>query len=170
MQSHPLTLPAFGALIPGQSGHFAAIMRGNLIDGVEQPPYALLAAPAATEIENVIWGKYGQDIIGATSRRDGQVNTAAMVVADCPAALCVRNLAIDGHADWYLPALGELNAAAANVPELFNTKGWYWTSTQYSRDTAFVQDFEDGGSGWDGKDFDCRVRAFRRIPLDLLTS
>ncbi len=170
MQSHPITLPAFGALIPGQGGHFAAIMRGPVVDGVEQPPYALLVAPAASELESVTWGKYGQDVPGATSRRDGQANTAAMAVTKCPAALRVRDFSLDGHADWYLPALGELNAAAANVPELFNPKGWYWTSTQGSRDNAFVQDFELGYSDWLSKGLEHWVRAFRRIPLELLTA
>lgn len=171
MKVHPITLPAFGAAIPSQGGIFAAIMRGPVVDGIEQPPYALLVSDAATgEIENVEWGNYGKDVPGTSSRSDGQANTAAMAVADCPAAIKVRELVIDGHSDYYLPALGELNSAAANVPELFNTDGWYWTSTQGSRYYAFVQDFEDGGSIWHYKDGEHRVRAFRRIPLELLSA
>ncbi|MFZ2306192.1 MAG: DUF1566 domain-containing protein, partial [Rhodoferax sp.] len=80
----------------------------------------------------------------------------------------VQAITIDGHSDYYLPALGELNSAAANVPELFNTDGWYWTSTQGSRSYAFVQDFEGGNSYWSYKYGERRVRAFRRIPLQLL--
>ncbi|MFZ2327130.1 MAG: DUF1566 domain-containing protein [Rhodoferax sp.] len=169
MQAHPITLPAFGAAIPGQGGHFSAIMRGPIIDGVEQPPYALLVADAAVgEIESVEWGEYGKDVPGTSSRADGLANTIAMAAANCPAALRVQAITIDGHSDYYLPALGELNSAAANVPELFNTDGWYWTSTQYSRNYAFVQYFEYGHSYWHGKDYEHRVRAFRRIPLQLL--
>ncbi len=93
-----------------------------------------------------------------------------MAAADCPAGIKVRELAIDGHSDYYLPALGELNSAAANVPELFNTDGWYWTSTQGSRDYAFVQGFEHGSSDWTYKGGEHRVRAFRRIPLELLNT
>lgn len=171
MKVHPITLPAFGAAIPSQGGIFAAIMRGPVVDGIEQPPYALLVSDAATgEIGNVEWGNYGKDVPGTSSRSDGQANTAAMAAADCPAAIKVRELVIDGHSDYYLPALGELNSAAANVPELFNTDGWYWTSTQLSRFIAFVRGFESGVSLWYGKDFDHRVRAFRRIPLELLNT
>ena len=171
MKSHPITLPAFGALIPGQGGYFAGIVRGPTVDGIEQPPYALLASDASTgDFENVQWGEYGKSVDGATHRTDGKANTEAMALAQCPAALKVRELTIDGHSDWYLPALGEMNTAHANVPELFSTSGWYWTSTQDSRYGAFVQDFEDGTSGWDIKDGERRVRAFRRVQLELLTA
>ncbi|WP_114968515.1 DUF1566 domain-containing protein [Rhodoferax ferrireducens] len=171
MTQNSFTLPAFGAVIAGQGGIFAAILRGPTVDGVQQPPYALLVSDAAVgEIESVTWGEYGVDVPGTSSRTDGQANTAAMVLANGPAALRVREVSIDGHTDFYLPALGELNSAAANVPELFSKEGWYWTSTQLSRDNAFVQDFEDGFSGWDIKDLGHRVRAFRRIPLELLNT
>ena len=171
MKSHPITLPAFGALIPGQGGYFAGILRGATVDGIEQPPYALLVSDAAKgEIEDVQWGEYGKSVDGATHRRDGKSNTDAMVLAQCPAALEVREVSSDGHNDWYLPALGEMNTAHANVPELFSTSGWYWTSTQLSRYGAFVQVFEYGNSDWDSKGYEHRVRAFRRIPLELLTA
>lgn len=171
MKLHPITLPAFGAIIPGQGGLLAAILRGPIVEGVEQPPFALLVSDATVgEIEDVAWGEYGKDVPGTSSRTDGKANTDAMVLASCPAALRVRELTIDGHSDWYLPSLGELNSAAANVPELFNTDGWYWTSTQTSRYHAFVQALEYGNSNWYSKDRERRVRAFRRISLDLLNT
>lgn len=169
MQAHPITLPAFGAAIPGQGGIFSAIMRGPVVDGIEQPPYALLVADATVgEIAEVEWGNYGKDVPGTSSRTDGLANTIAMAAANCPAALRIQAITIDGHSDYYLPALGELNSAAANVPELFSTEGWYWTSTQLSRIVAFVQDFEDGLSYFSGKDDERRVRAFRRVQLQNL--
>ena len=170
MRMHPITLPAFGSVIPGQGGIFVAIMRGATVDGIEQPPYALLASDAAVgEIEST-WGDYRKNVPGATSRRDGLANTEAMIAAECAAAIGVRAMTIAGHSDWYLPSIGELNSAAANVPEIFSQEGLYWTSTQCSRSGAFVQDFEYGGSGWGDKDYEHRVRAFRRIPLELLTA
>ena len=169
MQAHPITLPAFGAAIPGQGGIFAAIMRGPVVDGIEQPPYALLVSETAVgEIANVAWGEYGKDVPGTSSRTDGLANTIAMAAANCPAALRVQEITIDGHSDYYLPALGELNSAAANVPELFSTDGYYWTSTQDSRSDAFVQDFEYGLSDWGNKGNERRVRAFRRVQLQHL--
>jgi len=171
MTKPTITLPAFGTVIAGQGGVFAAIMRSPIVDGVEQPPYALLVADAATgEIEAVAWGEYGKEVVGTSSRSNGRANTDAMVLASCPAALRMREISIDGHTDFFLPSLGELNSAAANVPELFNTDGYYWTSTQLSRYNAFVQDFEDGYSYWDTKGLEHSARAFRAIPLDLLNA
>jgi hypothetical protein len=170
MISTPLNLP-FGAAIAGQGGILAAVMRGPTVDGVQQPPYALLVSDAAVgEIEAVTWGKYGEDVPGTSSRTDGQANTDAMVQANCPAALRVRGISIEGHTDFYLPALGELNSAAANVPELFSKDGYYWTSTQSSRSSAFLRYFEDGISLWLFKGSKHRVRAFRRISLELLNT
>lgn len=169
MKTHPITLPAFGQPVPGQGGVFVAVMRGHTVDGVEQPPYALLAAPAGVgEFEGIEWGNYGKEIEGAASRRDGLANTEAMAKANCPAALKVREVKHEGHRDYYLASLGEFNSAAANTPELFEKDGWYWTSTQRSRGSAFAHDFKHGFSVWYGKSFELRVRAFRRIPLELL--
>ncbi len=171
MTKPTITLPAFGVAIAGQGGIFAAIMRGHVVDGVEQAPYALLVSDAAAgEIEAVAWGEYGKEVTGTSSRSNGRANTDAMALANCPAALRVREISIDGHTDFFLPSLGELNSAAANVPELFNTDGWYWTSTQLSRSSAFAQDFEYGNSGWNSKDYEHRARAFRAIPLDILNA
>lgn len=163
--------PALGAIIAGQAGHFAGIVRGTKgADGVESPAYAILVAPAANELQDIAWGQYGKELEACSDRRDGRANTAAMLKAECSAAIAVHNLTIDGHNDWYLPALGELNIAAANVPELFASDGVYWTSTQASRSCAFGQDFADGDSGWDVKVNEFRVRPFRQIPLHLLTA
>jgi hypothetical protein len=166
-----LTLPAFGALIAAQGGHFAGIVRGHKNqDGSEQPAYAILVSPASNELQDFAWGQYGKEIAGCADRRNGKANTAAMLQAECAAAIAVHNLDVDGHKDWYLPSLGEMNIAAANVPELFAGDGIYWTSTQGSRYVAFVQDFASGNSYWYVKDLEFRVRAFRQIPLDLLTA
>jgi hypothetical protein len=81
----------------------------------------------------------------------------------------VAGIEIDGHKDYYLPARAELWAARANAPELFD-KAWHWSSTQDSRNDAFVQGFEHGSSDWTYKGGEHRVRAFRRIPLELLNT
>ena len=165
-----ITLPPFGLFIAGQGGYLSAIMRGHVVNGVEKPPYALLVSDAAAGEGMAAWGCYGDEIEGASSRNNGAANTAAMLAAGSPAAQQVKALCIDGHEDWFVASLGEMNAAAANVPELFSTDNVYATSTQGSRDSAFVQDFEDGGSYWDFKDYERRVRAFRAISLELLAT
>lgn len=161
-----VNLPAFGSIIPGQGGHFAAIMRGPTVDGVQQPPDALIFCPAEFEATTT-WGEYGQDVPGCTSRTDGHANTLAMLAANCPAAMHARGLTVEGHSDFYLPALGELNAAAANAPEIFASQ-LHWTSTQGGRDCAFYQSFEFGYSYWGYKGTELRVRACRRVPLHTL--
>ncbi len=156
------TLPAFGELVPGAGGRLAGIMRGNVVAGVRQPDYALIVA--SMDDVSLPWGEYGKAVPGADSLTDGLANTLAMIKAKCPPALHVQKMTAGLHNDWYLPARAEMWAARANVPELFG-KAFHWTSTQHSSHYAFVQGFEYGGSGWDFKDYEHRVRAFRRIPL-----
>ncbi|MES2909851.1 MAG: DUF1566 domain-containing protein [Pseudomonadota bacterium] len=169
MKRIPFKAPLLSGFVKGQGGHLAAIMRGLTVNGVEQPAYALIVSePAKGQIISA-WGERGKMIEGSDSRRDGKANTDAMAAADCPAAIKVKALKIEGHSDWYIPSLGEMNAAAANAPELFD-KAWYWTSTQSSSGSAFVQDFEFGDSHWGIKDFERRVRAFRRIPPEALNT
>jgi hypothetical protein len=172
MRNPPLrTLPTFGEIVPGAGGRLGAIMRGALVDGVRQSDYAVIVADAVAggEVLKLAWGNYGTEIPGAASRTDGLANTAAMVKANCPAALAVAGLQLEGFTDWYLPARGEMWGLCANVPELFAPE-YHWTSTQGSRFTAFVQDVAGGGSYWGGKDNEFRVRAVRRIQLQHFTT
>jgi hypothetical protein len=169
MTQSTITLPAYGTAIAGQGGYFVAIMRGPTVDGAQQQPVALLACDAAHEKETE-WGVYGKKLDGCDSRTDGHANTLAMLAADCPAAVHARSLSVDGHSDYFVPSLGELNTAAANAPELFDAEGVYWTSTQNSSYGAFVQDFEYGSSNWDSKFYEFRVRPFRAIPLHTLST
>lgn len=167
MTKNNIILPAFGAAIAGQGGFFAAIMRGPTVNGIQQPPLALVASDVAHEIKST-WGTYHQDVAGCSSRTDGHTTTLAMLAADCAAAKHARSITVDGHNDFYLPSIGELNTAAANAPELFDAEGIYWASTQGSANCAFAQDFEDGDSFWSSKYYEFRVRPFRAIPLQTL--
>lgn len=161
MKQHP-TLPTFGEIVPGEGGRLGGIMRGAVVNGVRQPDYALIVPDMPTI--SLAWGKYGEEVPGADSLTDGLTNTKAMLKKKCPPALHIAKMTVDGHSDFYLPARGELWALRANAPELFD-KVWHWGSTQNSRDGAVVQDFEDGISTWYGKDYECRVRAVRRVQL-----
>lgn len=166
MKQQP-TLPTFGEIVPGEGGRLGAIVRGNVVDGVRHPDYAIIV-PDLTGVA-LQWGQYGTEIAGAGSLSDGLANTAAMLKANCPPAMHIAGLKTDeGHADLYLPAQGEMWALRNNVPELFE-KRWHWTSTQGGRGDAFVQDFELGHSlsnwHWDSKVNGYVVRPVRRIPL-----
>lgn len=164
MHKIPEYLPDFGTAIAGQGGNFAAIMRGPMVDGVQQPPVALIVADKAHHIA-CAWGARGRLIAGCDSRVDGQANTLAMLLEDCPAAKHARSIAVDGHSDFFVPAIGQLNTAAANAPELFDPKGIFWSSTQLSSGYAIAQDFEYARSGWNSKYGEFLVVPVRRIPL-----
>lgn len=165
MEKRTPTLPTFGDIVPGEGGRLGAIMRGELVDGIRQPDYAVIVPDdKAANLGPMKWGKYGQDVSGAMSLLDGLANTIAMAKAGSAAALQVVALVIDNRADFYIPSRGEMWALRANVPELFE-KEWHWTSTQIGRDGAFVQTFAYGDSNWFVKDNESRVRAVRRIQL-----
>jgi hypothetical protein len=82
-----------------------------------------------------------------------------------PAAWWCSNQQADGHTDFHLPSQAELFMTLLHAPQLFQKESWYWTSTQLSRNLAFAQYFEYGGSCWLDKVSELRVRAFRWIPL-----
>lgn len=160
-----IQLPAIGCFIVSQGGYLGAIMRGPAADGSQD--YALIV-PAATgaEIEAIAWAPEYVKIEGADSKTDGVANTAAMAAAGLELAKRITELDLHGFQDWHLPATHELRALYLNVPELFSKDGWYWSSTQSSRVSAWCQDFEGGFSsyGFD-KDGELRARPVRQIPL-----
>ena len=155
------TPPEHGEYWAGQGGHYICT----------QP--ALLGLPArhlvfgASEAEDLAFGP-SVDVPGAKSQLDGRANTAALLAAsrDHAAAKWANEFQADGHSDFHLPSRMDLLMAYVCAPSLFKKSGWYWSSTQGSRNLAFVQDFEDGGSYWDGKVNEHRVRACRWIHLN----
>ncbi len=159
-----ITLPAFGSVIEGQGGRLGAIMRGAASDGSQD--YALIVPDAeGAEIDSIVWSKDWIKIEGADSKTDGPANTAAMAAADLQLGKRITSINLHGHQDWYLPATAELQALHANVPELFSKDSWYWSSTQYSRISAWVQGFEYGRSDNYDKGNEFRARSVRKIPL-----
>lgn len=157
-----IALPRLGAPWPEQGGIYAGIVRGR--DGAPDHHLIIPADPAAS-IQEITFGGYGHKIIGAESHWDGLANTRALVESehDHPAAQWAAELAIDGLSDFYLPARHELQLAYLNAPELFETDGWYWTSTQYSASSAWIQTFTNGSQGYGHKGGASRARAVRRL-------
>ncbi|HZX85697.1 MAG TPA: hypothetical protein VFF19_19145, partial [Reyranella sp.] len=152
--------PAAGEIWPDQGGRFICTLPALL----DLPARHLVFAEA--EEESLKWGPAG-DIPGAASHHDGAANTKALIAAGTgyKAAHWAASQHADGQADFYLPGRLELLMAYICTPQLFKTSGYYWSSTQYSRYFAFVQDFESGDSGWGVKGNGYRVRACRVIPL-----
>lgn len=157
-------LPHLGELVPAFGGVFAALMRG----AGESPDFALIV-PTDPRAENpaIAFGGYGKRAEGADDFTDGLANTLALVASgiDHPAAKWARSLDLDGINDFYLPARHELRACYLNVPALFSTDDYYWSSTQVagSSGNAWSQDFGNGGQDGYNKSYEGRARAVRRL-------
>ncbi|EJL90448.1 hypothetical protein PMI15_00261 [Polaromonas sp. CF318] len=156
-----LTPPAHGEIWPGQGGRFICTMPALM--GV--PARHLVVSEG--EAEDLQYGPYGLDVPGAKSQIDGPANTQALIDSgqNHPAAQWARAYTADGHSDFYLPTRLDLVMAHICASQLFNQQDYYWSSTQTSRTSAFVQYFEYGSSYWYCKDGEFRVRAFRWVLL-----
>lgn len=80
---------------------------------VNDKVYALVLAPKAQgQSATMLYIKSTTtDTPGTSSLNDGWSNTQAMIAADAQthqAASYCRSLVIDGHSDWYIPSLDEL--------------------------------------------------------------
>lgn len=158
------TPPALGQYWEGQGGIYAGIMRGE--NG--QPDYHLIVPTHAdAAVAEVSWGSRGEDEPSSTSSWDGKANTAALMKSknSHPLVEFLKDLEVDGFSDFYIPSRREAALCSANCPEIFRD-GWHWTSTQYSADSAFFQDFEGGYQYLSGKDNSLRVRAVRRFVIN----
>lgn len=130
------------------------------LNGVE---YAYVALGKEHEFTGE-WGKYGQNVSGAISYRDGAANTIAMAEAGSPIAKRVLGIA-EGA---FIPSALELATlyAAKQAGEIDGFEdGWFWSSSQYSSYYAFFTDFTDGFTDNYVKNSEFRVRAVRKIPI-----
>ena len=131
-----ITIPAIGAIWPGQGGIYAGIRQ--YADGLRHVVFS------AEDVGEHEWGAYGVEV-EASSRIDGRINTQVLTANDGhPAASAAANYTADGLTDFYLPSIGELSHGWQFIPEHFK-RDWHWSSTQRSADLAFYMYF-DGGS------------------------
>ena len=111
----------------------------------------LEAAPANTEF-SAEWGSYkhvaGTDIVVGSGKRNTELILAVLEENGKAAQLCA-NLNINGHKDWFLPSMDELDLLYKNL----KLKGhgdfkddWYWSSSasDYGSIAAWAQKFSDG--------------------------
>lgn len=146
---------------PEFGGVYAGLAPGE--NGSPDYPIFVPTHPDAYK-ESIEFGSQGKDVPGAKSKSDGYTNTLALCNSEHshPAAEWARTVVINGVEDYHLPSLRELMVCFVNVPELFED-GWYWTSTQYSADSAYMQYFGDGFTLSDFKDYRVRARVVRRF-------
>ncbi|MGA3827363.1 DUF1566 domain-containing protein [Pseudomonas chlororaphis] len=151
-----LTPPAIGEVWPGQ---------GGIYGGLRQYPEGMCHVIFATEdAGRHAYGDYGIST-EATSRTDGRANTAILIARDGkhPAAIAAAAHTADGHADFYLPAIGELHHGWQYAPESFSEEWYYLSSSQSSAYLAYTMDFGDGWLGNYAKNLERVVRPVRRF-------
>ncbi len=150
--------PAIGEYWQGQGGIYVGRGRGR--DGGHDYDL-ILPTDSRTIFKNRSIGTYEIDVKGATSDHDGLANTMALAAAGSDLCKEALEIEIEGHKDFHVPSRIDLRLLWANVPELFD-KEWYLSSTQYSSDDAWSQDFGGGTQYDNGKEFEAGCRFVRR--------
>lgn len=146
------TIPAIGAIWPGQGGIYAGIRQ--YADGLRHVVFS------AEDVGEHEWGAYGVEV-EASSRIDGRINSHVLTDNDGhPAASAAANYTADGLTDFYLPSIGELSHGWQFIPEHFK-RDWHWSSSQRSAYFAFGMLFDGGIQGSTGKNDELRVRPVR---------
>jgi alpha-tubulin suppressor-like RCC1 family protein len=121
-------------------------------------------------------GNFGnKTLTNVDDGNDGDGNTLALLSIDSDsgaggtqphlAAQTCSNLSANGHSDWYLPALNEVNVLYTNKVAIggFDVTGTtYWSSTEGSQTGANAKNFDTGGWGWWDKDQNKPVRCVRK--------
>ena len=119
-----------------------------------------LEAALTNQAENVRWSSTNLDVTGATGTAigTGKANTAAIVAAHSGdtesnnAAKAIVAYDGGGKNDWFLPSKDELNEMYKARTHLGISSGWFWSSSQRNKDTAWEQSFTtSGGQGNDDK-------------------
>ena len=129
----------------------------------------LEAAPYDQSSANIQWynGRYIKTGAQATGVGTGEKNTKAIIDAqglgNYAARICY-DLELGGYSDWFLPSKDELNL----MYEKLCKKGlggfeayYYWSSTEYHENGAWIRDFAYGGQNYNDKYDYQRVRAVR---------
>ena len=117
------------------------------------------------------WGKVGVPVSGTSVAFETGENNTANIVDLCTgntmiAANVCLNYSNDGYDDWFLPSAGELNELylVKDIIGGFDEYTNYWTSSQNTPETAWIQNFGTGiQSRLGGKDQLYKVRPIRVV-------
>ena len=149
--------------------------QGGIVFQINEDGTGLVSAQVDLGVVNHTfeWGCYGASIDGAdgTAIGTGYQNTLD-IVDGCSTTPIAASLALakvlEGYDDWFLPSLDELelmyNTIGNGGPE-GNIGGfeaaWYWSSSEYSNNHAWVVNFGNGTTYTNYKDDTTRVRIIR---------
>ena len=142
----------FYILHPGEVGYVTGETHGYI------------AAPTDQSVE-MKWGCWGTTVGGTyADAGSGAANTS--IVADaCGAGTAARlcnELVLGGYSDWHLPSLEELNELYLHKDAVGGfSSGYYWSSSEYTENFAWIIYFYNGGNTYDNKYTEYYVRAIR---------
>ena len=150
-----------------------ALLRGPELNEPDTQPEA--APAAATEVTTSVprigeaWpGKGG--IYAGISRGEDEAPDAHLVLLDVtPDEELNWSDAVEWAKGWgdgaRLPTRFESALLYANLRDKIGTDGWYWTGTQSSDNSAFLQNFYGGTQYGYDKSCEGRARAVRRLAI-----
>ena len=105
-----------------------------------------LIIPTSISTSTYQWGCYGTSISTSSSLGTGNSNTIN-ISASCgssSAAYYAYYLSTGGYSDWYLPSYAELQKIYSNKSSLSIPNNYYWSSSQYNSNSAYLFYFGTG--------------------------
>ncbi|MFO7702593.1 MAG: DUF1566 domain-containing protein [Psychroflexus maritimus] len=167
------------AALPPQVGDF---MEGGVVFYIFQngdPGYVAgethgLVCAIQDQSTGTQWGCSGTSISTSTSLGTGNQNTITIMSGCSTAGIAARlcgDLVLNGYSDWYLPSKDELNLMYQNKATIDATASanggsgfaitFYWSSTEFNNDNAWIQYFDSGFQNYNLKYLSNSVRAVR---------
>jgi surface protein len=141
--------------------------QGGIIAYIDSTGQHGLIAATADQSEGIQWYNGTNIVTGATGTAigTGLTNTNAIIAAQGSgsyAASIARDYNGGGYTDWFLPSKDELNQLYENKTAISGfTDAWYWSSTEFNNDVAWLQIFSNGNQNDDIKANTYYVRAVR---------
>ena len=165
-----VNLPALGIHLPHLHGGFWSLQSPKPGAGSD---YAVIVPHGSDfEVHDVAWGGQGKDLPGAACTWDGMANTEVLLASKFshPIMDALRRVRkATGIDDLYVPSLREIKGLYASGCDAFKPDRAYWTSTQYSRNYAYLQTFGGGYTTCTTKDWQGgSVRFVRRSSIESL--
>lgn len=116
---------------------------------------------SSASLSDSVWDSSPGNTNGATSDEDGAANTAALAGdPDNEAAFAVDGLSFNGHSDWYLPSIDELQDL---YDDSLITSGIYWSSTEIDANMAYALNAGNGNILSFSKGNTGKVLALRKV-------